>query len=102
MGWGSVSRRSVAGLPPPCHGGDAGHEFSDVLGVATPPRSGQTGSPTRPFFPLGPIGVAVRCQRYTGKWRGGYATKPCCGGSRRSSSGNCAHLESDKVVLILL
>src|SRR5918994_2753806 len=99
MGLGSVSRASLAGLPPPCRVGDVGHAFSDVSGVATPPRSGQTGSPTRPFFPLGAIGVGVLCQRCTGRWRGGCATKLCCGGSPRSSSWNCAHLESDKVVL---
>src|ERR671917_2036502 len=98
-GLGSVSRPSVAGLPPPCGNRDAGHEFSDVSGVATPPWSGQTGSSTRPFFPLGPIGVGVLCQRYIGKGHGGCATKLWCGGSPRSSLGNYAHLESDKVVL---
>ena len=48
---------------------------------------------------VGPIGGVVRCQRCTGRWHGGCVTKRWCGGSRRSSSGNCAHLESDKVVL---
>ena len=52
VGLGAVSWPLVAGLPPPCRGGDAGHAFSNVSGVATPPRSGQTGSPTRPFLPL--------------------------------------------------
>jgi hypothetical protein len=89
----------VAGLPPPCGHRDAGHEFSDVSGAATPPPPEQTGSSTRPFFPLGPIGVVVLCQRCTGRWRGGCVIKLWCGGSPRNSSENCAHLESDKVVL---
>src|SRR6266568_6042167 len=100
MGLGSVSRPVVARLPPACGDGDAGLEFFALAGASATPQSPKTGSPTRPFFPLGRIVGVAPCQRCIGRWRGGCATKPGCGGSPRIGSWNCAHLESNKVVLM--
>jgi hypothetical protein len=46
-----------------------------------PPRS-----TPRPGFPLGLIRADARCQRSIAKSLGGYATKPCNGGSQRIGS----------------
>src|SRR6266568_4615850 len=80
-----------------CGHGDAGLELSALAGAETSPSP--SGSPTRPFFPLGRIAGGARRQPCTAWWRGGCATKRCSGGSPRSGSWNCAHVGSNKVVL---
>src|SRR5207244_3941585 len=89
----------VAGLSPACGHSDAGHELSDLAGVAATPEPRKSGSPTRPFFPLGRIAGVVRCPRCIGRERGGCATKQCSGGCPLNGSWNSTHSGSNKVVL---
>src|SRR6266487_3217102 len=96
---GPVSGPVVAGLSPACGHSDAGHELSDLAGVAATPEPRKSGSPTRPFFPLGRSAGVVRCPRCLGRERGGCATKQCSGGCPLNGSWNSTHSGSNKVVL---